>query len=122
MAVYAAVSSGGSARGLREVALRCAQGTRYCREALVALDGVEPPRDAPRCASSPSTQRSARRRVIERMADEGYLAGLARPTSSARRVTVRSRRHRCRRRRGSDRTADRSEVEGFVRTLDKVLR
>ena len=28
--------------GLAEVALRCARGTRYCREALLALAGVEP--------------------------------------------------------------------------------
>src|SRR5205085_4801122 len=28
--------------GLRELALRCARGTRYTREALLAIDGVEP--------------------------------------------------------------------------------
>ena len=43
MAVYAAVQLGWlGTSGLREVALRCARGTRFCRESLLALDGVEP--------------------------------------------------------------------------------
>src|SRR5207249_4888259 len=28
--------------GLRELAVRCARGTRYAREAVLAIDGVEP--------------------------------------------------------------------------------
>ena len=43
MAVYAAVQLGWlGTSGLREVALRCARGTRFCREAMQALAGVEP--------------------------------------------------------------------------------
>src|SRR5204863_3640445 len=33
--------------GLREMALRCARGTRYAREALLAIPGVEPFVDGP---------------------------------------------------------------------------
>src|SRR5205085_12365464 len=33
--------------GLRELALRCARGTRYTREALLGIDGVEPLNGAP---------------------------------------------------------------------------
>src|SRR6059058_3926302 len=33
--------------GLQELALRCARGTRYALEALLAIDGVEPHSDAP---------------------------------------------------------------------------
>ncbi|MDQ1359322.1 MAG: glycine dehydrogenase subunit 1 [Acidimicrobiaceae bacterium] len=62
--------------GLRELALRCARGTRYAREALLAIPGVEPLVDAPvlrefavRLPVDPVT-------VIERMAEEGFLAGV----------------------------------------------
>ena len=64
--------------GLRELALRCARGTRYAREALLAVDGVEPLVDG----AGPAGVRGAPRRVradevVERMADEGFLAGVA---------------------------------------------
>ncbi|MGQ0519859.1 MAG: aminomethyl-transferring glycine dehydrogenase subunit GcvPA [Actinomycetota bacterium] len=62
--------------GLRELALRCARGTRYLREALLAIDGVEPLAPAPvlrefavRAPVAPGT-------IVERMAEEGFLAGL----------------------------------------------
>jgi len=63
--------------GLRELALRCARGTRYCREAVLDLDGVEP------LAGSPVLREFAVRTavdavvVVERMAEEGFLAGIA---------------------------------------------
>ena len=62
--------------GLRELALRCARGTRYAREALLALDGVEP------VASAPTVREFAVRTplpaaaVVDRMLDEGFLAGV----------------------------------------------
>ena len=62
--------------GLRELALRCARGTRYAREAVVAIDGVEP------LASAPVVREFAVRlpvpaaTVVERMAEEGFLAGV----------------------------------------------
>jgi glycine dehydrogenase subunit 1 len=62
--------------GLRELALRCARATRYTREALLAIPGVVPFVEAPvlrefavRLPVSPAV-------AVERMADEGYLAGV----------------------------------------------
>ena len=62
--------------GLRELAVRCARGTRFAREALLAIDGVEPWADAPtlrefavRVPVDPAV-------VVERMAEEGFLAGI----------------------------------------------
>jgi glycine dehydrogenase subunit 1 len=126
MAVYAAVQLGWlGTSGLREVALRCARGARFCREAMLALNGIEPI-----TGTTPTLREFAIRTpipgrlVIERLADEGYLGGLALAdlvgehgdgsvgADDARRgllVAVTERRTR-------------SEVEGFVRTLDKVVR
>ena len=126
MAVYAAVQLGWlGTSGLREVALRCARGTRYCREALLALDGVEPV-----TGTTPTLREFAvrtpipSRLAIERLADEGYLGGLALSdlvgddgdgsvdTDDAVHgllIAVTERRTR-------------AEVDGFVRTLDKVVR
>jgi glycine dehydrogenase subunit 1 len=62
--------------GLRELALRCARGTRYTREALLALPGVTP------VVTGPTVREFAVRTplpadvLVERMADEGYLAGV----------------------------------------------
>ncbi|MDQ3353073.1 MAG: aminomethyl-transferring glycine dehydrogenase subunit GcvPA [Actinomycetota bacterium] len=63
--------------GLRELALRCARATRYTRESLLALDGVEPLAGAPtlrefavRLPTDPAV-------VVDRMIEEGYLAGIA---------------------------------------------
>jgi glycine dehydrogenase subunit 1 len=126
MAVYAAVQLGWlGTSGLREVALRCARGTRFCREAMLALDGVELI-----TGTTPTLREFAIRTpipgrlVIQRLADEGYLGGLALADLVGERgdgsvsaddagrgllVAVTERRTR-------------SEVEGLVRTLDKVVR
>jgi glycine dehydrogenase subunit 1 len=79
MAVTAAVQLGwlGTA-GLAEVALRCARGTSYLKEAVLALDGVRP-----LTGSAPVLRELALRTpvparlVVDRMATEGYLAGVA---------------------------------------------
>jgi len=62
--------------GLRELALRCARATRYTREALLAIPGVEPLVDAPvlrefaiRLPVDPAT-------VVDRLAEDGFLAGV----------------------------------------------
>jgi glycine dehydrogenase subunit 1 len=63
--------------GLRELALRCARGTRYTREALLAIDGVEPLSDAPVLREFAVTTPVAAPTVVDRMAEEGFLAGIA---------------------------------------------
>lgn len=79
MAVTAAVQLGWlGTSGLAEVALRCARGTRYARRALLEIDGV-----VPLTGDTPVVRELAVRTpvpagtVIERLADEGFLAGLA---------------------------------------------
>ncbi|MDQ4098139.1 MAG: glycine dehydrogenase, partial [Actinomycetota bacterium] len=62
--------------GLRELALRCARGTRYCREALLAIDGVEPLAGAPVLREFAVRTPVAAGTVVERMAEEGFLAGV----------------------------------------------
>ncbi len=78
MAVTAAIQLGwlGTA-GLSEVALRCARGTRYCRDALLGLPGV-----SPLTGSTPVVREFALRTpvparvLVDRLAAEGFLAGL----------------------------------------------
>ncbi len=78
MAVTAAVQMAwlGPA-GLAEVATRSARATRYCRDALLGIEGVEP------LCSAPVLREMALRVpvdasvLVERLVDEGFLAGLA---------------------------------------------
>jgi glycine dehydrogenase subunit 1 len=63
--------------GLRELALRCARGTRYAREAVLAIDGVEPLVGAPALREFAIRTPVDGATVVERMADEGFLAGVA---------------------------------------------
>ncbi len=63
--------------GLRELALRCARGTRYCREALIGIEGVEPAAPAPVLREFTVRTPVPAPVLIERMAEEGFLAGLA---------------------------------------------
>jgi glycine dehydrogenase subunit 1 len=79
MAVTAAIQLGWlGTTGLGEVALRCARGARYCRDSLLAIDGVEP-----LTGETPVLREFALRlpvpaaTVVERLAAEGYLAGIA---------------------------------------------
>jgi len=62
--------------GLHELALRCARGTRYARDALLAIDGVEALNDAPLFREFAVTTPSPGETVVERMAEEGFLAGV----------------------------------------------
>ena len=62
--------------GLRELALRCARGTRYAREALLAIDGVEPVASAPVLREFGVRTPVPAATVVERMADDGFLAGI----------------------------------------------
>jgi glycine dehydrogenase subunit 1 len=63
--------------GVRELALRCARGTRYTREALLALEGVEPFATAPTLREFAVRTPVAAATVVDRMAEEGFLAGVA---------------------------------------------
>ena len=78
MAVTAAIQLGWlGTSGLAEVARRCALGTRYTRDQLLGSDRFEP------FASAPVLREFAVRlplpasTVIERLADEGFLAGIS---------------------------------------------
>ena len=62
--------------GLRELALRCARGTRYAREALLAVEGVEPLAGAATLREFAVRTPVPAATVVERMADEGFLAGV----------------------------------------------
>ena len=61
--------------GLRELALRCARGTRYAREALLAIEGVEPLVDAPVLREFAVRTPVAPDVLVDRMAEAGFLAG-----------------------------------------------
>ena len=77
MAVTAAIQLGwlGTA-GLREVALRCARGTRYCREALCAIPGVEPVFDTPVVREFALRASLEAEVIVDRLLAEGYLGGI----------------------------------------------
>jgi glycine dehydrogenase subunit 1 len=79
MAVTAAVQLGWlGTSGLAEVALRCARGTRYCREALLGVEGVVPlTGGTPVVREFAVTTPVPARTVVERLAGDGFLAGLA---------------------------------------------
>jgi glycine dehydrogenase subunit 1 len=62
--------------GLRELALRCARGARYAREALLRVPGVEPAAPAPTLYEFPLRVPEAPATVLERLAEAGYLGGL----------------------------------------------
>ncbi len=63
--------------GLRELALRCARATRYTQEAVLAIEGVEPVTSAPTLREFAVRLPVPAATVIDRMADEGFLAGVA---------------------------------------------
>lgn len=62
--------------GLRQVALRCARGTRYAREAVTAIPGVELLVPAPTLREFAVRLPVPAAVVMERMAEEGFLAGV----------------------------------------------
>ena len=125
MAVTAAIQLGwlghvGAGRG--GAALR-PRGHGTAATALLALDGVEPLTAARRsCASSPCGRRSRRAPCVERLADEGFLAGLAldaldpegdgvvSPDDAGRLVVAVTERR------------TRTEIDAFVAAFDKAVR
>jgi glycine dehydrogenase subunit 1 len=98
--------------GLQEMALRCARGTRYARDALLAIDGVEPHSDAPVLREFAVTTPVAGEVVVERMADDGFLAGIPLGAEYGDRgllISVTERRTR-------------DEIDAFVAAFEKVIR
>jgi glycine dehydrogenase subunit 1 len=78
MAVTAAVQLGWlGTSGLAELATRCARASRYTRDALLGIDGVTPYASAPTVREFAVTTRVDADTVVERMADAGFLAGIA---------------------------------------------
>ncbi len=63
--------------GLRELALRCARATRYTRKSLLAIEGVEPLVGAPTLREFAVRLPVDPALVVDRMIDEGFLAGIA---------------------------------------------
>jgi glycine dehydrogenase subunit 1 len=63
--------------GLRDMALRCARGARYARDALIAIPGVTPLVDAPTLREFALRLPLPADVAVERMAEEGFLAGVA---------------------------------------------
>jgi glycine dehydrogenase subunit 1 len=78
MAVTAAIQLGWlGSTGLAEIALRSARGAHYCRQALLAVPGVEPLVGAPVVREFALRLPAPATTVVERLADEGFLAGIA---------------------------------------------
>jgi glycine dehydrogenase subunit 1 len=78
MAVTAAIQLGWlGTTGLAEVALRSARATQYCRAKLLDVPGIEPLVGAPILREFALRLPQPAPVVIERLVDEGYLAGIA---------------------------------------------
>ncbi|HVF14234.1 MAG TPA: aminomethyl-transferring glycine dehydrogenase subunit GcvPA [Acidimicrobiales bacterium] len=100
--------------GLRELALRCARGARYARESLLAIGGIEPLAGAPVLREFALRLPVGADLVVERMAEEGFLAGVPlgdefEGDDGGLLVAVTERRTR-------------SQIDAYVAALDKVIR
>jgi glycine dehydrogenase subunit 1 len=97
--------------GLRELALRCARGARYTRQALLGVDGIEAHSSAPTLREFAVRTPLPAETVVDRMADEGFLAGvpLADEYGPGLLVAVTERRTR-------------SEIDAYVAAMEKVVR
>ena len=97
--------------GLRELALRCARGTRYCREALLAIDGIEPLAGAATLREFSVRTPVAAGVLVDRMADEGFLAGVALGDEYGGGLLVAVTEKRTK-----------AEIDAYVSALEKVVR
>jgi glycine dehydrogenase subunit 1 len=103
--------------GLRELALRCARGTRYAREAVLAIPGVSLLAPAPTLREFALRLPVPAETAVARMADEGFLAGVpvgidggvVQDGGDGLVVAVTERRTR-------------EEIDAFVAALEKVVR
>jgi glycine dehydrogenase subunit 1 len=103
--------------GLREMALRCARGTRYTRDALTSIPGVSLVSPAPTLREFAVDLPVPAGTVVERMADEGFLAGVpvglrdgqVHDGGDSLLIAVTERRKR-------------AEIDSFVSAMEKVVR
>ena len=96
--------------GLRELALRCARGTRYARDALSALPGVKPLVEAPVVREFALELPLPADLVVERMADEGFLAGIPVEVGDRHGLLVAVTEKRTR-----------AEIDAYVAAMEKVV-
>jgi glycine dehydrogenase subunit 1 len=97
---------------LRELALRCGRATRYTREALLAIDGVAPLVGAPTLREFAVQLPVDPAAVVDRMAEEGFLAGIPLEAEYGDRgllVAATERRTR-------------AEIDAYAAALEKVVR
>ncbi|HUS62402.1 MAG TPA: aminomethyl-transferring glycine dehydrogenase subunit GcvPA [Acidimicrobiales bacterium] len=112
IAVCAVISLGwlGTA-GLRELAIRCARGTKYCRDTLLAIDGIEPLVSGPVFREFAVRTPVAPDVIVERLADEGFLAGVPVSGSYGEGLLVAVTERRTR-----------DEIDAYAAALEKVIR
>jgi glycine dehydrogenase subunit 1 len=97
--------------GVREVALRSARGTRYAREALLAIEGVEPLTSAPTLREFAVDTPIRGEIVVDRMAEEGFLAGVPLGSEYGHGLLVSVTEKRTR-----------AEIDAFAAAFEKVVR
>ena len=97
-------------QGLRELALRCARGGRYLRDELMAIPGVEPFATAPVLYEFALKLPLPAEVVVERMAEEGFLAGLPVEVGGQGGLLVAVTEKRTR-----------AEIDAYVTALEKVV-
>jgi glycine dehydrogenase subunit 1 len=94
--------------GLRDLALRCARATRYTRESLLAIDGVEPVASAPVLREFGIRTPVSGDVIVERMAEEGFLAGV--PLDDGGLLVAATEKR------------TRNEIDAYVAAFEKVVR
>ncbi|HYA44882.1 MAG TPA: hypothetical protein VED59_04685, partial [Acidimicrobiales bacterium] len=97
--------------GLRELALRCARGTRYAREALLAIPGVRPLVSAPVVREFAISLPVSPREVVDRMAEQGFLAGIPVQAGGQQGLLVAVTEKRTR-----------AEIDAYVDAMEKAVR
>jgi glycine dehydrogenase subunit 1 len=97
-------------QGLRELALRCARGTRYLRDALLAVPGARPLVAAPVVREFAVELPVSPNLVVERMAEEGFLAGIPVTTGGRDGLLVAVTEKRTR-----------AEIDAYVAAMEKVI-
>jgi glycine dehydrogenase subunit 1 len=97
-------------QGLRELALRCARGTRYLRDSVLALPGARPLVGAPVVREFAVELPVSPEVVVEHMADEGFLAGIPVEAEGKRGLLVAVTEKRTR-----------AEMDAYVAAMEKAL-